>query len=49
MTPEIQQLQQTIAQGVYEVLPEDGWTNATYSFQAITRFFRRPGTICSMA
>ncbi|UCJ17899.1 antitoxin YezG family protein [Pseudomonas sp. MM211] len=43
MTPEIQQLQQTIAQGVYEVLPEDGWTDATYSFQAITRFFSETG------
>ena len=44
MTPEIQQLQQTIAQGVYEALPDEGWTEASYSFLAITRFFSEKGS-----
>ncbi|TBU85626.1 antitoxin YezG family protein [Phytopseudomonas dryadis] len=43
MTPEIQQLQQTIAQGVHDKLPDEGWISAIYSFLAITRFFSETG------
>lgn len=43
MTPEIQQLQQTIAQGVYDALPDDGWTQAQYSLLTITLFAEEIG------
>ncbi len=44
MTPEIQHLHQTIVQGVYAALPDDGWIQATYSFLAITLFHTETGT-----
>ncbi|WP_437882965.1 hypothetical protein [Pseudomonas sp. LRF_L74] len=44
MTPEIQHLHQTIAQGIYDELPPDGWSTARYQFLAITRFFEENGT-----
>ncbi|GHH03698.1 immunity protein YezG family protein [Comamonas sp. JC664] len=43
MTPEIQQLHQTIAQGIYDALPDGGWMEATYSFLAITLFYTETG------
>ncbi|SDH17265.1 Protein of unknown function, DUF600 [Pseudomonas flavescens] len=43
MTPEIQQLQQTIAQGVYDALPDDGWIQAQYSLLTITLFAEEIG------
>ncbi|TBU76025.1 hypothetical protein [Phytopseudomonas daroniae] len=39
----MEQLQQTIAQGVHDELPDTGWIHAAYSFQAITRFFSETG------
>lgn len=43
MTPEIQQLHQTIAQGVHDGLPDGDWVQATYSFLAITLFYEEAG------
>ncbi|MBJ7223494.1 MULTISPECIES: immunity protein YezG family protein [unclassified Brenneria] len=43
MTPEIEQLQLTLAQGVFDELPEDGWVQAKYSLLAITMFAEETG------
>ncbi|WP_426754778.1 immunity protein YezG family protein [Myxococcus sp. Y35] len=43
MMPEIQQLHQAIAHGVYDERPDGGWVQATYSFLAITLFQEESG------
>ncbi|MBZ4408979.1 hypothetical protein K8640_12200 [Myxococcus sp. XM-1-1-1] len=39
----MEQLHQTIAQGVFDGLQDDGWTQATYSYLAITLFSEEAG------
>jgi hypothetical protein len=43
MSPEIDTLNETIAAGIYAALPKEGWTAATYRFNAITRFSEERG------
>ncbi|MDP9840531.1 hypothetical protein J2T09_005318 [Neorhizobium huautlense] len=43
MSPEIEALNKTIASGIYAALPKEGWTAATYRFNAITRYSEETG------
>lgn len=44
MSPEIEHLQHTIAQGIVDALPDDGWSQARYAYLAITQFMEERGS-----